>query len=684
MSRRKSPMLELLSILLPLAVLLTACQLFSPANTPAAPLTVQAEPAASATSISPAESPTSEPQDGSAGVPQGLAASLESLGGYPCPDSDFTCVNVTVPLDHSNRRNRSTIEVVFGVLPARGERQGMFVIASGGPGASGLLSADSYVFYYDKRITEHFDIVFIDQRGVGLSGGLQCPDAAAAFYRSDSDASTPASEELLLDSAQTFAEACVQEMGNPEILSYMDTQQAIQDLDLFRQLTGEQQFWLYGESYGSQFAQAYAAAYPEHLAGLILDGTVDLTLSGVEFLEGQARAFNLVLEQTLQACNQDEACAEAMGEDALSVYDRLAAQLKGSPQAFDFPLPSGGLARRAMTFSDLETAAASYMYSETARMIFLRALAAYAWDGNLVPLARTLYDALVLDPRTEQAILNPSYSDAVYYAVECQDYAYFNGTVEERALAYLHAGDGLDASLPRFASVFYSDLPCVFWPNARRDLARPEPLAAEGLPVLVLNATSDPATPYSNALAVHSRLADGYLVTMSGGPHVIYAWGHACVDDLVADYLVDGQTPPQAETECEGVVADWFVPLAPSTAADFENPLQALASVDDEIYFLPEYYYWDLKTPTSVGCPYGGRLTFEAEEPGEVLTLVECAFSDGFVMTGNGTYNDDIGLFTLDVIVSGLAQGNLTYTRDADWNQHVSGVYDGQTIEQSQ
>ena len=55
MSRRKSPMLELLSILLPLAVLLTACQLFSPANMPAAPPSEQAEPAASATSISPAE-----------------------------------------------------------------------------------------------------------------------------------------------------------------------------------------------------------------------------------------------------------------------------------------------------------------------------------------------------------------------------------------------------------------------------------------------------------------------------------------------------------------------------------------------------------------------------------------------------------------------------------------------------
>ncbi len=682
MNRRNGSNSKLMWTVLPLAALLFACQLFSPDGTPVPP--VEQAPEASATPLSPVESPTPELQDDPGVVPPEMARVLESLDAYPCPDSDFTCVNVTVPLDHTNRRNRSSIEVVFGVLPARGERFGMFVIASGGPGASGLLSANSYVTYYDDRISEHFDIVFFDQRGVGLSGGLQCPDAAAAFYRSDWDASTPASEELLLDSAQTFAEACVQEMGNPELLSYMDTQQAIQDLEMFRQLTGEEQFWLYGESYGTQLAQAYAAAYPENLAGLILDGTVDLTLSGIEYLEGQARAFNQVLEETLQACNQDEACAEAMGEDALAVYDRLAAQLKGSPQAFDFPLPSGGLARRAMSFSDLETAAASYMYSETARMIFLRALAAYAWDGNLVPLARTLYDALVLDPETERPIDDPSFSDAVYFAVECQDYAYFSGTEEERALAYLRAGDGLDESLTRFASIFYSDLPCVFWPNAQRDLARPEPLAAEGLPVLVLNATSDPATPYSNALSVHSRLAEGYLVTMTGGPHVIYAWGHPCVDDLVTAYLLDGQLPPQTHTECEGVVTEWYVPLAPSSAADFETPLQALASVDDEIFFLPEYYYWDFETPTSVGCPRGGRLTFEAVEQGEALSLAECAFSDGFVMTGDGSYNYEDGLFTLDVIVSGLAQGSLAYTRDADWNQHVRGVYDGQTVELSQ
>src|SRR6185369_9933766 len=68
---------------------------------------------------------------------------LDKLGGYSCPDSDFTCVKLTVPLDHFAKDSKQTIDVVFGVLPATGERKGMFVIATGGPGSSGLASADT-------------------------------------------------------------------------------------------------------------------------------------------------------------------------------------------------------------------------------------------------------------------------------------------------------------------------------------------------------------------------------------------------------------------------------------------------------------------------------------------------------------------------------------------------------------
>lgn len=649
---------------LALAVLLLALQACAPA-TPI-PTAAPTEPP-----VTPTEAPVLD-----------TAARLEQLGGVPCPDSDFTCITLTVPLDHFNPDGR-TIDVVFGVLPASGERKGIFVTATGGPGTAGLQSADSYTSAFDPSIPEHFDIVFFDQRGVGQSGGLQCVDAAAAFYRADWAASTPDEEAALLNTARTFAEDCVTEMGNPDILPYLGTAQAVEDLEFFRQTMGDEKIWLYGESYGTQYAQTYAAAHPDHLAALILDGTVDLTLSGTEFYAQQAQAFNDVLVMTLEACNDDPACAEDMGRDALAVYDELAARLKESPLPFDFPLPSGGVASRTFSLSDLETAAAGFLYSENARMIFLRALAAYARDEDLVPLARVFYSSLLLDPETLEAIPDPSYSDAVYYAVECQDYGYFSGTPEERAEAYLRAGDATDASLPRFASIFYGDMPCPFWPNATDDTSRPAPLTLEGVPTLVLGGTADPATPNSNGVNVFSRLDNGYLVTETGGPHIIFGWGVSCVDELVTAFLVD-DTMPERETTCEGVVASEFMLLAPRDAADFESPLEALASVDDELYYLPEYYYWDTETPTSIGCPFGGTFVFEPSDSGEIYRLTNCAFSEGFVMTGDGSYNYDEELFTLNVVVSGLADGLLVYTRDADYNLHVTGQYDGEAIDLSE
>ncbi|MBI5944908.1 MAG: alpha/beta fold hydrolase [Chloroflexi bacterium] len=624
--------------------------------------------------ISVTEAPVTEPVPG-----------LEGLGGEPCPESDFTCVTLTVPLNHFDSSDPRTTDVVFAILPATGERKGMFVTATGGPGSAGLASADDYTAAFDASIPEHFDIVFFDQRGVGQSGGLQCADAAAAFYRRDWSASTPEEEAAMLDSARTFSSECVAEMGSPEILPYLGTDQSVEDLESFRQAMGDEKLWLYGESYGTQYAQTYAAAHPDHVAGLILDGTVDLTLSSQEYYVGQTNAFSDVLQLTLEACNADDFCAESMGGgDAVAAYDKLAALLKQGPQPFDFPLPSGGTARRAFNFSDLEYTAISYLYSESSRMLFLRALAAYSRSKDLVPLARTLYDSLALDPETLDAIPDPSYSDAIYYSVECQDYGFFSGTPEERAEAWLRAGDEIDAAVPYFSSIFYGDLPCAFWPDARADNTRPAPLTAEGIPTLVLGAIADPATPVSNGQDVFSRLADGYLVTQDGGPHIIYGRGVACIDDLVTNFLVNDEMPASRETTCEGSVTNDFVPLAPLEAAHFADLLDAFVSVDNEIYYLPEYYYWDLETPTSVGCPFGGELSFEATDSGDSIQLDACSFTKGFSLTGSGSTNYDEGTFSLEVNVSGLKDGSLTYTRDSEGALHVTGTYGGEAVDLSE
>ncbi len=613
-------------------------------------------------------------------------AILEELGGQPCPDdSVFTCVTLTVPLDHFDPANRETLDVVFGVLPATGERKGMFVTATGGPGIAGLTSADSYTAGFDPSIPEHFDIVFFDQRGVGQSGGLTCPEAAAAYYQTETETETPEEEAATIAAAETFSEACLAKLGSPDkLLPYLGTRQAVEDLELFRQTIGDEKMWLYGESYGTQYVQTYAATYPDHLAGLILDGTVDLTLSGHEFLQQQAQAFNDVLVMTLKACNQDEECTADMGgHDAVAVYDELVAQLDNLPLPFTFPLPSGGATEREFTLADLETATTNYLYSEASRLLLQRALAAAA-QGDLAPLARLLYDSLSLDPETLVAIPDPTFSDAMYYAVECVDYDYGSGSPTESAEEYIHAGDAVDNSIPRLGSLFYGDLPCVFWPTEADP--RPEPLVAEGIPTLVLGSTADPATPVGNGEQVYQRLADGYLITTQGGAHVTFGWGNACPDDIVTAFLVEDKLPEERETMCEGVVADAYIPLPPDDASAFANPLEALLSADTEINYLPEYYYWDVETPTSVGCPHGGTLAFEVGEEGDEFSLTDCAFSAGFVMTGTGLYSYDDGSFTLDVTVTGPAgaTGQLAYERNENGAIHVTGEYAGEKVDLSE
>lgn len=488
--------------------------------------------------------------------------------GQPCPPdiaSQFTCVSIAVPLDHTNASNSPSLNVVFGVRPATGTRQGFFVTATGGPGSAGLYSADTYTDGMPPEIPEHFDIVFFDQRGVGLSGNIYCGQPVATYYDFDFDTQTSVGELALAQAAQNFASECLSELDSEltrdpqysaaQWLDLMGTQQAVEDLEAFRQAVGDEKFYLYGESYGTQFAQTYAAAHPDHLAGLILDGTVDLTLTGPEYLREQAQAFSDVLMLTLQACNSDLACAAAMGADAVTVYDTLATQLATAPVSYNYSRSNGDTQTRTFTLADLELTVISGLYSEADRTDFLKALAA-ANQGDWIPFAEAHYDLLGLDYNTLELTPDPSYSDALYYTVECNDYYYYSGLPDEESQAYLREGDSVDATIPRLALAFYGDFPCAYWPVRPDSDTRPQPLILPGVPTLILSALADPATPYANGVRVYNRLADGYLITKEGGPHVIFGWGFDCPDLIVAAFLVDNQIPDQRETTCPGSVID--------------------------------------------------------------------------------------------------------------------------------
>ncbi len=609
---------------------------------------------------------------------------LEALGGEPCPnDSAFTCVTLTVPRDHFDEANEATIDVVFAVLPATGRSRGLFVTSTGGPGSAGIGYADDYSSYFDAALLENFDTVFFDQRGIGLSGGLNCPEAITAYSLASDRPVTAEGEAGVLAAARTFAVDCQTEMGSPELLSYIGTEQAVRDLEAFRVAAGEPKMWLYGESYGTQYAQTYAAAYPENLNGLILDGVVDLTLEGPQFYVQQAQAFGDVLTRALEACNADAACSEDMGTDAVAFYDDLYAELLTSPVVVNFPLGDGTSEERAFTASMLDTAAIGATYGRGGRADFLRELAAAA-RGDLLPLMRDFYYNASADPLTLDPVIDPAYFVSMYYAVECNDYSYFSGTPDERGAAYIASGDAVDETIPRLGIIYYGDLPCVYWDSARPPAERPASLPVGDYVTFILNSSTDPATPTGNGYAVFDRLiadgGDAYMITMEGGPHVLFGRDDTCPDAAITAWMVDGIVPESREYVCPGSVIAGYTPLNPVTFEEYASPLEAIQAVDTEIAYLPEYWGWYADTDLVVGCPYGGTVTFSPTDTGERFTFEQCAFIEDFALDGAATYDYDVAT-TYDVTVNGSEDDHLIYVYDLVTGMYtIEGTFAGEAV----
>lgn len=644
--------------------------------------------------------PTPTPVEPSTNIPTGAAAdspNLVEFGGEPCEEKpDLTCIRIQVPLDHFDAANTETIEVVFGVLPAFGERYGMFVQAfPGGPGGKGISS--SYPDYFSSEILKHFDIVYFDQRGLGLSTALECPVAYEQDFISyltefntagEEGYDTPEEQQVMIENARTYAENCVAEMGiEPEKLAFFGTDQVAEDIEAFRQLIGDEKIWMYGVSYGTAVAQTYARAHPERLKGLVLDGTIDMTLDGVESSLAQEQAFDKVLLAVLNACNEDAACAADMGgKDAVAVYDEFAAKVSKTPLPYEFPLANGEKAKGTFTFNQLEFTTAYQMYSLSGRMLFLKALAALN-QGDLVPMLRLMYLNTLIDPATFTYQGDPNFSDTMFLSVLCTDDTFFNGTQEERIQQSIEAGQASNGTIPRLDGSVYTGVSCAFWPSSPQEEIQREPLVLEGVPVLVLNAKLDPATPFEQGETVFKNLADGYHIYAEGGVHAIFGWGYACPDEYVTDLLVNGKFPPQREIVCE----DWgakafsnYITNLPKDVSEFADPLEMMIALDDNLFYLPEVYYGDWEAGETVGCTYGGSLTFGLTATGDEFEYNQCSMVPGLVITGNGTFNSSARIFTAIVDVSGAKSGKLTYTYDYNKGiSSVSGEYGGQPVDLS-
>jgi pimeloyl-ACP methyl ester carboxylesterase len=164
------------------------------------------------------------------------------------------CATLRVPLDRSGAQPGS-VGLKLARLPARGARPTL-VYLSGGPGGAGIEEMLA-VMPIVPSLLHRYRVVGFDQRGTGGSGLLRC----RALERDPRLRSVRAGE------------ACARSLGQAR--RFYTTPDSVEDLEALRADLGVERLTLFGISYGTELALAYARAHPDHVDRLILDSVVD-------------------------------------------------------------------------------------------------------------------------------------------------------------------------------------------------------------------------------------------------------------------------------------------------------------------------------------------------------------------------------------------------------------------------
>src|SRR5690606_35315819 len=197
-----------------------------------------------------------------------------------------------------------------------------------------------------------------DPRGVGRSAPVRCEDNEQLDAFLDQDATPDDERERteLLNSTKQFNDAC--EENSERILPHVATTETARDLDLMRQVLGDDKLHYFGISYGTELGDVYAHLFPRNEGRAVFDAVVDPTQNAEAGSLGQARGFQLALDNYAADCvSRTEECP--VGDSAQDVKDRISALLRDLDRR---PIP--GIFPRQLTQAAATGGIAQALYSQ--------------------------------------------------------------------------------------------------------------------------------------------------------------------------------------------------------------------------------------------------------------------------------------------------------------------------------
>jgi pimeloyl-ACP methyl ester carboxylesterase len=480
-------------------------------------------------------------------VPSSLLAREPALGKIPlvkCADGEGLCGSIKRPLDPIGDVPGSiTIGFRwFAHLDTKRPAKRTVVVVDGGPGFGSTRYASDYVELFED-VRGNRDLLMVDNRGTGASDALSCP---ALDRRPD----------LPLDAVKL----CGAQLGAKGHL--YGSPLAADDLAAVLDAAGLPKVELYSLSYGTYFAQVFAARHPERLTKLVLDSAYPVR-GGSSFYEEQAPAMR---EGFAGACDRSPRCVGgAQGWNAR--FAALLKSLREKPVSGYAPNHLGKMMTVRADAQHLFTVMMSASMGRVAHRELDAAAIAYLDHGDRQPLFRLIAETLTLLGGGGDALEPIDFSPAAFVAVSCSDYPKLFDMHAPPAERRAQLATNLDAALKKNPDVYAPftfeefrtspfqensvDICLDFpWPNAGWPVGTPIPQAAKmpEIPTLVLNGGIDTITTVAEGQEVASQFPNARFVELRNSSHASPVGDlYHCGSVIIRNFLDQGTT---VDTSC--------------------------------------------------------------------------------------------------------------------------------------
>jgi pimeloyl-ACP methyl ester carboxylesterase len=470
----------------------------------------------------------------------------------PCGGFGYSCARLNVPLDRSGRVPGGISLAVKRIRALRAPRRGVTFALAGGPGQSGSDAFDGDAVGQIFPAVRNRDLIVFDQRGTGHSGLLRCRRLERANLL---HASGPAAD-------------CARTLGPRR--AFYTSQDSADDVEAIRRQLGVDRIAIYGTSYGTKVALAYALRYPAHVERMALDSVVEA--DGPQALYTDTFA---AIPRALRALCRS-GCARFTSDPVADVSTLVArlARRRLSGRVVD---PSGHRRRGTLTREQLFSILLAGDFDPSLRAAFPGAVKA-ALRGDAAVLLRLKRRAFALDGEPPPP---RSLSSGLYAATTCEEvrFPWRRETPPDPRQRMAQAGA---AAAAQPDSAFYpfdrrtalgTDLLslCDRWPNARAEPGNgPGPLP--DVPVLLLEGQDDLRTPVENA----RRVAAGFphaslLVAHATGHSVLGSDASSCSQRAFSAFFLGRPV----NTHCRGARRDFRPTPPPPTSIRRVRPLGA-------------------------------------------------------------------------------------------------------------